>query len=130
MRPLFVESGVREFAHTTSQPDVHATIFESKTFSRCVIVREDTCMKRLLAIIGFPLALTITVSCFSQTPQDTADLPLNINAAQVGRDTNVVIILPTAENTKEACDRIGNYAKVAFKNRGLFLDDTAALKED
>jgi hypothetical protein len=86
-------------------------------------------MKRLLAIIGFPLALTITVSCFSQTPQDTADLPLSIDAC-LGNNTNVVVILPTGESTKEACERIGKYAKATFKNRGMFLDDTAALETD
>jgi hypothetical protein len=89
-------------------------------------------MKHALLIIALPLALAISVNGFSQTPQDTAALPISINAAHADRGTNVVIILPTAETTKEACDRIGKYAKDVFKNRGmfLFLDDTAALKED
>jgi peptidase S41-like protein len=91
-------------------------------------LQSDT--RKLLIIIGLALALTISASSYSQTQHNTADLPLSINAC-FGDDTNVVIILPTGEKTKEACDRIGKYAKAVFKNRGpLFLEDTAALKED
>jgi hypothetical protein len=86
-------------------------------------------MKLASLMIVLPWALAISANGYSQTPQDTATLPLSINAC-LGNNTNVVIILPTGEATKETCDRIGDYAKRAFKNRGRFLDDTAALKED
>jgi hypothetical protein len=86
-------------------------------------------MKYLLVMIGLPLALAINANSYSQTPQNAADLRPSINAC-LHHETNVVIILPTGEATKAAGDRIGRYARAVFKNRGVFLEDTAALGKD
>ncbi len=88
-------------------------------------------MKNLSLRTGIWLILCIGLNGHSQRLQQKAtDLPASIDACFQTRDTNVAVILPTAEKTRDDCDRIGNNVRALFKTRELFLEDTNALGKD